>query len=48
LAQHAASTGGYSTVRGEPADEQMAEIEFDWHAMAVAQQLKDQCSPASH
>ena len=41
--QHAASTGGGSSTSEEPVDERMALLEFDWHAMAVAQQLKDQC-----
>lgn len=27
----------------EQAKERMAQLEFDWHAMAVAQQLKDRC-----
>jgi hypothetical protein len=28
---------------GETSEERVAQIEFDWHAMAVAQQLKDRC-----
>jgi hypothetical protein len=30
----------------ELARERMAQLEFDWHAMAVAQQLKDRCGGA--
>ena len=43
MMQHAASTGGQSAVNEDIPDERMAQIEFDWHAMALAQQLKDRC-----
>ena len=33
--------GGQSN--DEVAKQRMAQLEFDWHAMAVAQQLKDRC-----
>ena len=45
--QHAASTGSSSAMKDEASDEHMAQIEFDWHAMAVAQRLKSQCGGAS-
>jgi hypothetical protein len=43
MMQHAASTGGQSAMNEDLPDERMAELEFDWHAMALAQQLKDRC-----
>jgi hypothetical protein len=42
----AAPTGGHPLESGESSDERIAQIEFDWHAMAVAQQLKDRCGAA--
>lgn len=39
----AAPTGSHSSENGQTSDERMAQLEFDWHAMAVAQQLKDRC-----
>jgi hypothetical protein len=41
--QHAASTGDSSAMKDETSDEHMAQLEFDWHTMAVAQRIKDQC-----
>src|SRR5579871_4379825 len=35
--QHATSTGSSSAMKDEATDERMAQIEFDWHVMAVAQ-----------
>jgi hypothetical protein len=45
--QHASSIGGSPALKDEASDERMAQLEFDWHAMAVAQRLKDQCGGAS-
>lgn len=39
--QQTKATNGRST--GETREERMANLEFDWHAMAVAQQLKERC-----
>jgi hypothetical protein len=43
MMQHATSAGRYPATSDELTKERMAQLEFDWHAMAVAQQLKDQC-----
>lgn len=44
MMQRATSAGRYPATSDELTKERMAQLEFDWHAMAVAQQLKDQCS----
>jgi len=43
MMRHTASTIGYRGMNDELTDERMAQIQFNQHALTVAQQLKDQC-----
>ena len=44
MEQHAASFGSFTASNDEITDEHIADLEVRQHALAVAQELKDQCA----